>query len=134
MRTIKFRAQSANVPKLPSIPRPWYYGGIMVDGEEVWLCVKTVGKGVIAIKADPETVGQFIGLYDKNGTEIYEGDIILCKGKHVYSVEWIADGFNMRGNLYGGITSIKSFLLNQREVIGNIHDNPELKQRITNGQ
>lgn len=126
MRPIKFRAKSAAVQKLPRLPRPWSYGGLMIDGEEAWLCVKTEWKGVIAIKADPGTVGQFTGLYDKNNTEIYEGDIILCKGKHIYSVEWVSDGFIMRGKLYGGVTSIKSFLPNEREIIGNIHDNPEL--------
>lgn len=106
----------------------------MVEGVAVWLCVETVGKGVISIKADPVTVGQFTGLYDKNNTEIYEGDIILCKGKHIYSVEWICDGFMMRGKLYGGVTSIKSFLPNEREIIGNIHDTPELLKAHKHGE
>lgn len=73
-----------------------------------------------------DTVGQFTGLYDKNGTEIYEGDIILCKGKYIYSVEWKSDGFFMISKLYGGVTSITSFGPNQLEIIGNIHDNPEM--------
>ena len=53
MRPIKFRAKSAAVQKLPRLPRPWSYGGIMADGEEVWLCVQTTGKGIVALKADP---------------------------------------------------------------------------------
>lgn len=73
-----------------------------------------------------ETVGQFTGLLDCHGTEIYEGDILLCKGKYLYQVEWITDGFFIRGKTYGGITSIKSFRPQQRKVIGNIYDNPEL--------
>lgn len=71
-------------------------------------------------------IEQFTGLLDRNGTEIYEGDIILCKEKYIYTVEWMSDGFNMRGKLYGGVTSLKSFLRIEKEVIGNIHDNPDL--------
>lgn len=82
-------------------------------------------KDEIAV-VDPDTVGQFTNHHDRKGNEIYEGDIILSNGKYPYTVEWITDGFIMRGQIYGGITSIMSFLPNQREVIGNIHDNPEL--------
>ena len=58
-----------------------------------------------------------------------KGDILLCKGKYLYQVEWLTDGFMLRGKTYGGITSIKSFLPNKREVVGNIFDNPELFER-----
>lgn len=123
MRTIKFRGKRIDNGE-------WAYGSLDLTGEYPtisWLRTDEDGDQVpwFATEED-ETIGQFTGLYDKNGTEIYEGDIILCKDKHVYSVEWLSDGFYMRGKLYGGVTSIKSFLPNQREVIGNIHNNPEL--------
>ena len=76
---------------------------------------------------DPETVGQFTGLVDKDGRKIFEGDIvdILTENEEIGVVKWddggfivSADGFcvDFQHNIYG----------KDVEVIGNIHDNPEL--------
>ena len=73
------------------------------------------------------TVGQFTGLTDKNGKKIFEGDIvdILTENEEIGVVEYedggflvSADGFcvDFHSNIYG----------TDLEVIGNIHDNPEL--------
>lgn len=72
-------------------------------------------------EVDPETVGQYTGLTDENGTKVFEGDIIEWDEKewgceHRELVEWNYSLFSQRKNDW------KEFC----KVIGNIHDNPEL--------
>ena len=89
-------------------------------------------------KVIPETVGQYTGLTDKNGKKIFEGDIVKTKkyGKIIghsnvngfdifvviyepamFRLENTHSAFNLVGKCGKGI---------DYEVIGNIHDNPEL--------
>ena len=80
-----------------------------------------------------DTVGQFTGMKDKNGKEIYDGDIISfvdglkqvngewIDNEHIYSVEYSEAAFK---GVYG-----LSKCLDAVEVIGNIYDNPELIKR-----
>ena len=93
----------------------------------------------------PKTIGQFTGLTDKNGTKIFEGDILKSTIKIIdfnddegfsishYDeeligiVEWRRDGF-MIAHKSG--TWARCFYGCENYVIGNIHDNPELLQKI----
>jgi len=74
----------------------------------------------------PETVGRFTGLLDKNGVKIFEGDILMVNtGRsepHYIKrlVEWKAPYFT------GFVFDRGVYDPKYHEVIGNIHDNPEL--------
>lgn len=77
-----------------------------------------------------ETIGQYTGLTDKNGKKIFEGDICWFYGGDYYSGLW-------EQNAIVAITDMtddeQTHYLNNAEyceVIGNIHDNPELLQEV----
>ena len=75
----------------------------------------------------PETVGQYIGITDDNGTKIFEGDVvdILTENEEIGVVCWDEAGFIVNAN--GFVLDFQNHLHGSEvEVIGNIHDNPEL--------
>ncbi len=156
MRDIKFRAKSIHPDgewKFGSLKRYIDHGKVSimeeVEGGHMWLI-------------DPATVGQHTGLKDKNGKEIYEGDVYLADRSYMPSrghlrkgyperikvicvVEWSVYDAGWRDREIGPIEEHKEFDKHTpyhyyhtslsgsqdgnaewMEVIGNIHDNPEL--------
>ena len=129
MRQIKFRAKSVDEGK-------WLIGALIPNGRRP--CIAPFKEGFHLESVDPNTVGQFIGLTDCKGKEIYEGDIITVNGKYPRVVLWDKMSWALMPTEYfhdkmfwvmnlqhPGIDWWEEFA-DKLEVIGNIHDNPEL--------
>lgn len=130
MREIEFRIRHRD--------REWFYGVPLTQIRNGAVGFKSFNNDYYDLFADAETLGQFTGLKDKNGTKIYEGDILAriyydgttrvegvvkygdfncscCDG--VYG--WYIDGD-------GDIRDLADSNYTPLFVIGNIYDNPEL--------
>lgn len=116
MREIKFRGKRLDNGE-------WLYGSLVILNGRYFIFDDANRHEV-----DPTTVGEFTGLKDKNGKEIYEGDIIGGSNGSINGrywpfqiiIEWdeAACGFNTPN--WGYMDSTHFF-----EIKGNIHDNPE---------
>jgi uncharacterized phage protein (TIGR01671 family) len=149
MRTIKFRGKRI-------VNGNWIYGDLFREialtptGRKrkseysgFWAIQTETSDGIKSFSVAPETIGQFTGLNDKNCKEIYEGDVLKNNlSENPFGVvTWHNDGyffidcgfgkFPLNANGYRPlgemlvlkIDNVKDVFF---EVIGNIHDNPEL--------
>ena len=105
----------------------WVYGDYWHLPEKNFYCIsdKEFNR-----KVTPETVGQYTGLTDKNGKKIFEGDIVVvplsgkpAKGIVEYFKTDICGFTVITQPQYSNYVLQKNYAY---EVIGNIHDNPEL--------
>ena len=113
MREILFRGKDKTIGK-------WVTGNLYQNQDQCFIMANNRNNEVI-----PETVGQYTGVTDKNGVKIFEGYIVREFGGETYQGCYEIDNVL--------IVKIPDMLLNfvigydcEREIIGNIHDNPEL--------
>ena len=120
MREILFRAKDN--------AKEWRFGfltaqfGYGVDDFDLQILTQACGE---LCYIDPETVGQYTGVKDKNGIKIFEGDIIKC-GYQVWLICWIESGFWVHSTLLKSSIRFTAESAGKSEVIGNMYDNPEL--------
>lgn len=123
-RIVEFRGKSIKTGE-------WVYGyyftKLLCDGEPRHHYIKFDGNDGIEVR--PDSVGEFTGFYDKNGRQIFEGDIIeKPRGdsmlKFWVSFETQRNGlhrYRKNGIEFNRLDKVLPFKV---EVIGNIHDNP----------
>jgi uncharacterized phage protein (TIGR01671 family) len=127
MRPIKFRGKRIKNGE-------WVYGDLWQTSDK---CFITNDKDIYAEyddeEVDPETVGQYTGLEDKNGREIYEGDIIRCfilfgqaDYDGVYEVCYNALGIGFYLRRIKDNLILRDFDFGDIEIVGNIFDHPDL--------
>lgn len=109
--------------------RFWCSGGVSIFKDDYTYALHHV---------NPNTVGQYTGLTDKNGAKIFEGDVVkavLPPTDSRAGFEWPVAAVVYQNCVFGfvdrhgGITPLSGYASSvQFEVIGNVHDNPELME------
>lgn len=131
MRDIRFRGKRIDNGE-------WVYGDICHhDGVVSYIGQHPADGAMVVHDLDPATIGQFTGLLDKNGKGIYEGDVVravaLSNDHHQRGAAMKSTIEYWMGNACLAITHVPLFPFivdHEFEVIGNVHDNPELLEGV----
>lgn len=128
MEQYKFRGKSLTTGE-------WLVGSLYDDGGEEYIIPNIPGSAIDyeLYQVDGNTIGMFSGLKDRNGKEIFEGDIICHHEddeQHFIKKIYWKDGCLCGCDMEEGFESPIYFLeIKEFYVIGNIYDNPELLKR-----
>lgn len=131
MREIKFRGKRLDNGE-------WIEGDLLRMLDHWFIFPNPAPEGIDKYAVDPATVGEFTGLKDKNGKEIYEGDVIrspLSEDKtrphrifyHTGNAAFMGALVDRKELCYLRLDQDWIYKFG-KEVIGNIHDNPELQK------
>ena len=107
-----------------------WHEGLLAHVGNAWYISNSAGIAT-AFEVIPASIGQFTGLYDKNGKRIFEGDI--CQIKDIsyiddtpFVVEWNNEYSGWFWRDIASADALTPDIANMAKAIGNIHDNPEL--------
>ena len=117
MRGIKFRALRDDKSC------EFVYGNLIYNGDIPR--IQQDNNSELFVTCLKGTEGEYTGLKDKNGKEIYEGDILILD-EIIVPITWDDGGFQMITNNNQGKSAMIQNRVKRFEVIGNIHENPEL--------
>jgi hypothetical protein len=113
----------------------WRYGSLIyttIGNTKTWLGISARGNGgwfnlIQRVYVKPDTVGQFTGRCDKNGTPIFEGDYVKCFDTlNEVNFEGYVDFNNCSFAIRSHAVAHYRWMDYEVEVIGNIHENEEL--------
>lgn len=126
MREILFRGKEIGINR-------WVHGSLDIHKSGVVVIMSEEIVTSIYARVDPDTVGQYTGLTDKNGKKIFEDDLVrveVAKIDFVAVCKFYSGSFGLVWHYMGAerYSAFTGMCHAEYEVIGNVYDNPELTE------